>query len=448
VLDELRDKLRLTAPPAGDRDATRFYTVCVVRAFDGIALLEASAATPPGLPAGVAIDAADLAAVQGAQAALVDWSAATFGKIGSDDPPAWRDDRLQYEASLVARATSGARTDFIARPELEGDVDWYTLDVLPAPPAPEEPLAREATPIDRSVLPINVRFRGMPNARWWDFEDARLDFGDLRPDRRDAAKLVVMDFMLVHGNDWFVIPFDQPVGTACLIDELVVRDVFGGDTHVPRADEGGGAAGGRWTLFSSAVEGEPSGVGAFLVIPPSVTTAMQRGQPLEDVRFFRDEMANLVWAVEHIVTGAAGDPWPGSERSTAIAPEPAAAGSGTLKYTIQTPVPYNWIPFVPVAIDPIRGDIALERAALLDVTTSPPTPVRPVGRILRPRDGEDPYRVREEEVPRTGVRVRRVACRSRWIDGSTWLWVMRQRAAGAGEGSSGLRFDRASAEAP
>jgi hypothetical protein len=175
---------------------------------------------------------------------------------------------------------------------------------------------------------------------------------------------------------------------------------------------------------------------------------MQRGQPLEDVRFFRDEMANLVWAVEHIVTGAAGDPWPGSERSTAIAPEPAAAGSGTLKYTIQTPVPYNWIPFVPVAIDPIRGDIALERAALLDVTTSPPTPVRPVGRILRPRDGEDPYRVREEEVPRTGVRVRRVACRSRWIDGSTWLWVMRQRAAGAGEGSSGLRFDRASAEAP
>ena len=447
VIAELRAKLALAPPPAADRAAIRFHAVCAPRAFDGVALHRASSANPPALPAGVVIDAGDLGAVQAARGELVAWVSAALGPVGDGDPPAWREERLEYEASLAARPTDGERLDFVVRPELEGGVDWYALDVV-APAAgdddDDEPPARAATSLDRSLLPIHVRFRGMPNARWWDFEDARTDFGDLRPDRRDAAKLVVMDFMLVHGNDWFVIPFEQPVGSACRVDELAVRDVFGGVTHVPRADRERSAPDGRWTLFTSAVESDRERLGAFLVIPPSATTATQVGRPLEDVAFFRDEMANLVWAVERTVGGAAGEPWPGSERSTAITPADAPLVVGAaLRYVIQTPVPYNWIPFVPVAIDPARGDVALERAAMLDVRAEPAQPIRPVGRILQPRGGAEPYRVREEEVSRAGVRVRRVTCRSRWTDGSTWIWVMRQRAAGAGEGSSGLRFDRA-----
>ena len=33
--------------------------------------------------------------------------------------------------------------------------------------------------------------------------------------------------------------------------------------------------------------------------------------------------------------------------------------------------------------------------------------------------------------------------RSRWLDGTTHLWVSRRRLAGAGEAQSGLRFDSA-----
>jgi hypothetical protein len=224
----------------------------------------------------------------------------------------------------------------------------------------------------------------------------------------------------------------------------MVRDVFGDITHVPRADRGQTAQRARWTLFTSTVSGDPADIGEFLVIPPSVAASIQVGDPIEDVRFLRDEMANMVWGVEQIVPGGSGEPWPGQERSQAIAPSAAIVfgPGGGLHYLLQTPVPVNWIPFLPVAIDAARGDIALERAAMLDTSVDPATPILPVGQILRPRNGADPYRVREEEVPRSGVRVERVHCRSRWTDGSTWLWTMRQRYAGSGEGASGLQFDK------
>ena len=44
-------------------------------------------------------------------------------------------------------------------------------------------------------------------------------------------------------------------------------------------------------------------------------------------------------------------------------------------------------------------------------------------------------------MPRSGVRVARVPCRSRSVDGSTHVWISRRTLAGGGEGASGLRFD-------
>ena len=65
-----------------------------------------------------------------------------------------------------------------------------------------------------------------------------------------------------------------------------------------------------------------------------------------------------------------------------------------------------------------------------------------VGRVLRP-PGLAPYRIREEEVARTGAKVIRAVRRTRWTDGSTHLWISRRRRAGTGEAASGLRYDLA-----
>ena len=79
----------------------------------------------------------------------------------------------------------------------------------------------------------------MPNARWWAFESEATDFGAVVPDRRDLGKLVVIDFMLIHGNGWFVMPFDLPVGSVCRLDTFLVHDVFGVLTLVESANTGG-----------------------------------------------------------------------------------------------------------------------------------------------------------------------------------------------------------------
>ncbi len=50
--------------------------------------------------------------------------------------------------------------------------------------------------------------------------------------------------------------------------------------------------------------------------------------------------------------------------------------------------------------------------------------------------------VREEAIPRAGVRVQLTRQRVRGVDGRTYIWLGRKVLAGRGEGSSGLKFDQ------
>jgi len=89
----------------------------------------------------------------------------------------------------------------------------------------------------------------------------------------------------------------------------------------------------------------------------------------------------------------------------------------------------------------VEGQIALRLGRTALATESETARSVPVGRVLRPPREGGFLQWREEEIPREGVRLVRRCVRSRWIDGSTHVWVMRARQTGSGEGSSGLRFD-------
>lgn len=434
-----------------DGGEARLARVVGGRCCDGVALYRDAAAAAPDLPDALTsapneIPPGARGAVALALGELIEYVERVYEAVGAADAPAWRPDRLEYDLDVVATEGDG-QAIFDAEPSSDGAFDWFAFDLRRREPRGpgETPPGIEETTI--SVMPTHVRFRGMPNHRWWDFESGYTDFGAIEPETRDLARLLVIDFMTVSANDWFVAPLAMPVGSLCKIDLMMVHDVFGGRTVVPPANDFAGVASRRWAMFASESAG---GVARFFMVPPAAASAVLQGETIEEVRFLRDEMANIAWAVEHRLQGGTGEAIQGHERAVLhheVDETLPQTGGPSLRYQLETHVPEHWIPMLPVAIDPTRGDIALERGTVIrarddgTIYTLPP-----LGRILNP-PAVSPYQVREEEVTRAGTRVSRVVCRTRWINGETFVWISRRKTAGAGEGSSGLKYDLAKQDA-
>jgi hypothetical protein len=422
--DGFRAAFPIKLPPNAESDAVRFFSICGGRAIDGVALLRA-------IQAGAAVPPAPGTTISDFEA----WVTEVFGEIGATDPAAWNPNIINYEVKAEATLPTNTMGELTATPARDGAFDWFAFDLVSQTQnAPAKPPTKNPS---FTVVPTHVRFRGMPNAKWWDFENNVTDFGAIDVQRQDLAKLAVMDFMLLHGNDWFVVPVDIPVNSLYQIGEFLVRDVFGGLTLVDRTDREKTPTGGLWTMFSTVAN---SAVADFFLLPPTASVAMQTGGILEDLRFLRDPTANMDWAIEVQVEGGIGQPLYGAEedarnRPAALPPGPPAQPGAVIRYQIESPVPTDWFPYVPVEINNVVTQVVLR---LGEIERGGPGPVVPKGRVL-------PFvkELREQEVPRTGVRVTRVATRSRWLDGSTHLWIARRRTSGRGEGSSGLRFDLA-----
>jgi hypothetical protein len=176
----------------------------------------------------------------------------------------------------------------------------------------------------------------------------------------------------------------------------------------------------------------------LLFLAPSLLNTVD-SRPLEEVLFMRDEMANMAWAVEHVVQGAIEnrlEPGAVADAPQTTLPTP----SGLPQYRLATDVPVNWTPLLPQRVaDP--PSLRLVRAAMLtpDGTN---TTRHAQGELL---NAEVNLRLFDEEVPREGVKVTRQFERTRWIGGSTLLWIGLRKQVGRGEGSSALRFDDATA---
>jgi hypothetical protein len=275
----------------------------------------------------------------------------------------------------------------------------------------------------------------MPAPRFWEIEDAAVDFGGIAAGPTDLVRLMLIEFALSFGNDWFTVPVDGlPAGSLCRLDSLVVTDTFGRETQVtPLADAAGG-----FRMFDLGERPD------LLIVADALPSTIE-SPPLEEVLLLRDEPANLAWGVERIVAGPAGRPvnraelWQ-EQRSRAPEAPPPPEGAPPLSYRLSTSVPPFWIPFVLRVDDDGGGAVTarwLARAALRDDVTD--QPVRPEGELLG--RGAAELLLYDETVPREGLRVRRQWQYGRGPDGSTHLWRTRRSDTGRGEGSSGLRFD-------
>ena len=109
-----------------------------------------------------------------------------------------------------------------------------------------------ATYVAGTTLPNHIQFRGMPEARYWNFEDGRLNLGAVQPNMTDLASLLVLEFALVYSNDWFIVTVPTPIGSLTKVVGLIVTDTFGLRTLIEPADgtTTGPSGSAIWTMFT------------------------------------------------------------------------------------------------------------------------------------------------------------------------------------------------------
>jgi hypothetical protein len=347
--------------------------------------------------------------------ALVAWFDRTHAQP-AEEAEAWRQERLDYQFAVVTQAD----TRLHANEYRGGDLDWDAFSSAAAPgEAPAQPTTNTL-----SFLPSPIRFSAMPASRYWQMEDGQIDIGRLDVNVNDLARLLLTEFILLFSDAWGVVPLELPIGTLTRIDGILTTDVFGNHTFI-KAGDTGGSDWQRWNMFSLSGDGVPA---MGLLLAPSLT-ARHTSSPLEEVHFLRDEMANMVWAVEHRVASKLGEPFNPEVGQTLPPPSPA---EGAPRYRLGELVPENWRPFIPAHVPGSTRAIRLQRARL------PGQSAEPLGRIIA---GAAPLFIAEEEVPRAGRIVRRSFQRARWTNGRAFLWIGRESLIGRGEGSSGLAFD-------
>jgi hypothetical protein len=380
-----------------------------------------------------AVSTADRPKVIRALGVWVSWYSSLFSETEGSSS-AWVSERIEYEFAVSGKTAE--KEIVLAAPEyLEGHLDWFSFVVRP-----EASLgaAEGMSTVTTAFLPSPVSYRGMPSARFWEFEDARINFARVEADPQDLARLLLVKFALEYGNDWFLVPIEIDVGSLCQIRSLIVTNTFGERVLIPHTTQVDGVTS-PWRMFAVSQDSL-----RLFFLPPVLGPSLQSA-PIEDVLFLRDEMANVAWAVERVVQSASGRPLDRFEAYQAmrrdLRREPASTADGgqpddAVAYRLGTTVPDYWIPLLPVQ----QGtSLRLKRGVLpqgeIDGVA---TVAEPQGRVLEP--GRE-LLLHDEEVPREGARVSRSYQYARWIDGSTHLWIGRRKQPGRGEGSSGLQFD-------
>jgi hypothetical protein len=426
------------APNLAGADGLQLRALAAGRAIDGEALYRSVLADRAGQVADPPLppQAADpvVAGVLDAFAAL------RSGAFTEDTGTTWQPADLDYAFGLEVASTDGTSLLLEADAFAGGHLDWYSFTA-----ATGKASSAAADPVytTTNMLPGHVTFHGMPSDRWWGFEDGQTDFGQLDAQHVDLAKLLVMEFALVYGSDWFYIPAPSPIGSVQNVTTLVVTDTFGERTmirpveHYPLQDSAR-----PWSMFK--VSDSTGAVGDYLLLAPTLGQT-DDADPVEDVLITRDPTAALAWAVEQTLQSASDTGADGYEgylarlREEGQAPPPAPAPDmPAIAYTLEHPPPDNWIPLVPVL--PAIGQAAVFRRGTMDIPGPGGTVVQLAARAELLQPGR-PFYLTDRVVTPIGVSAQRLLRRTRLPDGSTVVWLAKRSGPGRGLGASGLKFD-------
>ncbi|WP_336514562.1 hypothetical protein [Pollutibacter soli] len=377
----------------------------------------------------------------------VAWTAWVEKLVGIPTPKtlsAWDASRLEYSAEMIVTQDDNSQP-YVQMPEYHGQMmsnySWQEKmhDHVTSP----------ARAIERhNYIPTPVSFPGMPSPRWWAFEDTSIDFSNIKTDNTDFGMLLLAEFGLIFSNDWLLIPLTTIAGSITKIKALDITDVFGVQTSVPGVKQNN-----FWELFGNDSSHSSQMMGSLYL--PVLAEHTIESLKNEDVFFFRDEMGNLVWAIEETIQDGTGESLDADDAARSLelflsgiegpAPDnpPPADVKSNYRYEIANTVPPNWIPFIPIRPDPGSAEIVFRRSAMPRFSRDyGASRIRPRTQILKNKEaGNKRYDIREEEIPLSGIHVSQVIRRTRAADGTVYTWQARVKTTGRKNQQGGLQFD-------
>lgn len=298
---------------------------------------------------------------------------------GTKKPLDWDERRLEYHCDL-----EGGGLKLHADEYSSGQLDWYDFTLA------GEPDFRAAEVKTLRLIPTNATYPGMPAFRYWTFEDANVNFKSLTRPNENVLTPMILAFSLLSGEDWYIIPLVQKTGTVRKIVSLKVKDNFGQTSPIlPVKDDTSDQS--QWSMFTLSPANGSSPDASLFFLPTTISYLLE-GEDLEEVTFIRDEMMNLVWAVENRYENS--DDGTSVDRNDELAaahpPEASTEATSTLPvYVEMADVPENWIPYFPVELQNGSGpaEIALRQGTV-------PAAPEPKGKIL-----QESQVINEEEIP-------------------------------------------------
>lgn len=419
--------------------------VCMLlsgRVPDGEALLQASLASATGhFPLRDFISVTERDRMMTVFAAWQCWVQTLFVRPISNATSYWNSERFEYQFVLETTnpvLREGAYQVELTAPQYDGQrLDWNALRYSGA--SMQQGPTMPAVRMPFRVHPCGVQFPGMPQERWWAFEDGRINFADFSVAGDQLGSSLLLEFAMIYAADWFWIPIDLDVhenaGVLTEIQSLTVTDSFGQQqriAHYSSVDKGADS----WQFFTITptenLKREAPAFGRQLL--PLLSSFYQGidGAPVEEVGFARDETANVAWGIEHLIEGFGFTP---SKRFESYQQDRIINLPVAHSYQPINEVPAYWVPLLPKQIG--ESGIRFVRADMI-ATTVNDSAHQPLGKILVPNKTLQVY---EEEIPKSGVTVTRRYRYARWTNGETFVWLGRQKHPGIGQNNSGIRFD-------
>lgn len=429
--DQLRRTFPLTRPhdvsTSGDVAGAGWDALLGPRSIDGADLRDALVSTGPdgepfiGIPALTPpVQNDHRPAVLAAARKYVAW----WNKQFPADVGAWSTRGLSMPFELTATLTTpgdGApRTVAFTAQDYRGDrVDWHTFTAhVDKPPVdPSEPDVR-----DESGHLARIQYPGMPSARWWQFEDSAVNLSWLNLPPTDLGMALLVEIALLDGGDYWDVGLQIEAGSVVAIRSVTVKDSFGDNYPIPSTieydtthDESR-----RWRMYHADIAGIDEPLVALMV--PDVIADYSESTAREEVHFGPDENANLVWAMENLVTGPWGNPLLRLEAQRAQQADPPPPDSEPARYRLSSSIADHWYPMTSDSDRTLR----LEEPAAVQST------------LLT---SSKPFVLSALTVPRTGRRVTARRRRTRGSNGVTYSWLSWRVEPRREELDSNLRHD-------